>query len=76
MTRRLLFATLAGCVVDPERLLWRPGSKLISIPRCSPNVYLFLQEELRVNYFDPAVANWERQWTEHLFSSLRNIRIG
>lgn len=37
MTRRKLFRTLAGSVagmaLDPERLLWRPGAKLISIPK-------------------------------------------
>ena len=36
MNRRGLFAVLAGAVaaaVDPERLLWIPGRKLISIPK-------------------------------------------
>jgi hypothetical protein len=33
MTRRgFLGALLAGAVLDPERALWRPGAKLISIP--------------------------------------------
>ncbi len=33
MTRRALLSLLAGAALDPERLLWRPGAKLISIPR-------------------------------------------
>jgi hypothetical protein len=33
MNRRgFLGALLAGATLDPERLLWRPGAKLISIP--------------------------------------------
>jgi hypothetical protein len=28
-----LGAALAGATLDPERLLWQPGCKLISIPR-------------------------------------------
>lgn len=42
MTRRALLAMLAGAVgvavADPERLLWVPGRKLISIPP-APLVY-------------------------------------
>jgi hypothetical protein len=34
MNRRGFLATLiAGAVLDPERLLWVPGKKLISIPK-------------------------------------------
>ena len=34
MNRRSFLASLAGAlVVDPERALWKPGAKLISIPR-------------------------------------------
>ena len=37
MNRRSFLAALAGAMVlDPERLLWRPGAKLISTPK--PNV--------------------------------------
>jgi len=32
MTRRALLALLTGAALDPERLLYRPGRKLISIP--------------------------------------------
>lgn len=33
MTRRAFLPTLiAGMMLDPERLLWRPGAKLISLP--------------------------------------------
>jgi hypothetical protein len=56
LTRRGLLAVLAGAVVDPERLIWRPGTKLISIPR--PRVVI--AEELEVIYVRPvlgAIAN-------------------
>ena len=37
MTRRALFASLAAAfVLDPERLLWKPGAKLISVPAPVP----------------------------------------
>lgn len=32
MNRRTLFKILAGAAIDPERLIWEPGKKLISIP--------------------------------------------
>jgi hypothetical protein len=32
MTRRALFGFLAAAAADPERLLWEPGKRLISIP--------------------------------------------
>jgi hypothetical protein len=32
MNRRSLLGSLAGFALDPERLLWRPGQRLISIP--------------------------------------------
>jgi hypothetical protein len=32
MKRRGFLAALAGTALDPERLLWIPGRKLISIP--------------------------------------------
>lgn len=31
--KTLLSAVAAGATLDPERLLWRPGQRLISIPR-------------------------------------------
>jgi hypothetical protein len=40
MTRRALFRLFAAAplaaVVDPEKLLWTPGAKLISIPAVAP----------------------------------------
>jgi hypothetical protein len=32
MTRRAWLSLLAGAVLDPERLLWVPGRRVISIP--------------------------------------------
>jgi hypothetical protein len=41
MTRRGLFgmlgAAVAAATLDPERLLWEPGKKLISIPKPDPD---------------------------------------
>lgn len=31
----MLAASVGGMTLDPERLLWRPGAKLISIPKPS-----------------------------------------
>jgi hypothetical protein len=42
MTRRALFASLAAAfVLDPERLLWKPGAKLISVPANAPSPALW-----------------------------------
>ncbi len=40
LSRRQLFALLAGAALDPEKLLWRPGRKLISIPAPSVNLWI------------------------------------
>ena len=45
MNRRGFLALLAGAVLDPERLLWVPGRKVISIPaptRTMEEVKLFI----------------------------------
>ena len=49
MNRRLFLASLTGLVVDPERLLWTPGKKLISIP--PPTKYVY--------FLGPAYVEWE-----------------
>jgi|SRR5579863_593451 len=36
--RSFLAAFAAGLVLDPERLLWKPGKKLISIPKPSLDI--------------------------------------
>ncbi len=33
MDRRAFLSLLAGAILDPERLLWEPGRKSISIPK-------------------------------------------
>ncbi len=46
MTRRFLLTLLTAVVTDPERLLWTPGKRLISIPapkltlQCNGVVYM------------------------------------
>lgn len=50
MNRRGFFGSLAAiaatAVLDPERLLWVPGKKLISIPAPRP-IYVIRIEEVR-----------------------------
>ena len=36
MTRRALLSMLTAAIADPERLVWQPGAKLISIPKPKP----------------------------------------
>lgn len=46
-SRRSFFALLAAAfVLDPERLLWKPGAKLISVPAPLPGVIYGVQFEL------------------------------
>jgi hypothetical protein len=42
--RRGFLGILDGLVMDPERLLWVPGKKLISIPAVVPVPSLFFEE--------------------------------
>ena len=39
MTRRALLGLLAAAALDPEKLLWIPGKKLISIPAPAPTPF-------------------------------------
>jgi hypothetical protein len=50
MTRRGFLGAIAAALVapDPEQLLWRPGAKLISIPRPAPIGWLGGGATLRV----------------------------
>lgn len=52
LSRRGLFGLLAApLVLDPERLLWVPGQKLISIPPTTPRIVTidwFTRETLRI----------------------------
>lgn len=74
MNRRAFFATLAAglaAVADPERLLWVPGRKLISIPARSVELKFSpgYEEELYVlsmRYIAPALRAYE----EHLLAGL------
>lgn len=48
MNRRLFLGSLiAGATLDPERLLWIPGKKLISIPAPAPVSIFAFEEEFR-----------------------------
>lgn len=50
MTRRALFGLMAAAALDPEKLLWVPGKKLISIPKPGPK--LGDESWVRVTYCD------------------------
>jgi len=66
----LVSAIAAGAMLDPERLLWVPGRKLISIPRPIPPMHrvgvgfelstpMLPLEEIELRYLEPAVAALE-----------------
>lgn len=57
MNRCGFLGLLAGAAVDPERLLWVPGRKLISIP--APSIYLSL-DEFSDLYLRPAILKMLR----------------
>lgn len=46
MTRRALFALAAAALLDPERLLFIPGKKLISIPKPAPVPIIYVGDIL------------------------------
>lgn len=46
LSRRGLLVALAGAALDPERLFWRPGAKLISIPKPPRQLFAKLTMDL------------------------------
>jgi hypothetical protein len=66
VTRRQLLALLVGFTADPERLLWVPGKKLISIPKPAPvPPQIALPPQLPDSFFQ----------NEPLFAYLRGTEI-
>src|SRR5690242_9575898 len=55
MNRRAFLAAIAAGAVDPERLLWRPGARLISIARPSLHGWEVVYDEPEF-YESPRVA--------------------
>ena len=57
--RRFLKFLAASLVADPERLLWVPGKKLISIPATNLSTGLSLDEinEITMRYISPKVLD-------------------
>lgn len=55
-------AALAGATLDPERLLWEPGKKIISIPTVSlgdfETMYLRPTAVAMANAMDLDILNW------------------
>lgn len=76
-SRRAFFAQLASvaaapAVLDPERLLWVPGRKLISIPRPRPIFRYYARELLQSGF---AITRGV-QPRELIFSSADPRRLG
>jgi hypothetical protein len=63
MNRRAFLAAIAGLTLDPERLLWRPGAKLISIPKP-----VMVDREPFVTVFE----RWQKE-QEHRFVRLQYV---
>jgi hypothetical protein len=92
MNRRSFLTALASALVlDPERLLWVPGQKLISIPKPSKPRYLHIDGQIAFPFYDSSngLARWFVMYREmplgkvlveqHLapdFDSLDRIEIG
>lgn len=71
MNRRAFLEAIAGAIAaDPERLLWRPGAKLISIPR--PQLY---DERAMIRYVTLATMRDVLQFHPNCFV-LNYPRIG
>jgi hypothetical protein len=79
-----LGAAVAGATLDPERLLWKPGAKTISIP--SP-LLSFSMDEFREAYLRPLAIeianqmdrdalNWIRRDFESTFLLRHHRRVG
>jgi hypothetical protein len=83
MNRRAFFSSIAAiaatATLDPEKLLWRPGAKLISIPREPASQMVSVraihravsEEYARVfaSFEESQLAHLERLKRNHLFFS-------
>lgn len=57
MNRRGFLSALAGALaIDPERALWAPGKKLISVP--APNVYVPRMYTMTISVPTVQVQGW------------------
>jgi hypothetical protein len=70
MTNRRWFlkAIAATLVLDPEKLLWQPGKKLISIPSVVDNEADLSKalDEFRIAYLRPAMIEIGREMNDNL----------
>lgn len=60
--RAFLGALLAAFVVDPERLLWIPGRKLVSIPKPRPRFLtsdMILDQALSIYVRESAILRFK-----------------
>lgn len=78
MTRRALLAMLAAAaaaaLADPERLVWVPGRKLISIPAPAP-VHMFNVFRYTVPPFPASstlIATFHRNYQDQLVAAIRD----
>jgi hypothetical protein len=66
-------AIAAGATLDPERLLWRPRAKLISIPAAiQPPIELY---QPLVDFSERWQQDQERRWMRLLFVRGTLVRI-
>ena len=61
---------IAGATLDPERLLWEPRKKLISIPSPADEAMIQAYVELCLNQ---AVIEFQRQWNALLMGQYETI---
>jgi hypothetical protein len=73
MNRRGFFGFLLGggaaMALDPERALWKPGAKLISIPSIPGSVSI---PQFRFFAVDPGMLEVERRYIEPALADLGN----
>lgn len=78
LTRRGLLGLLGAAALDPERLLWVPGSKLISVPRrVGPWTFgpmvgdtILVRRPIRFIPYDHSRSCWISDETAHLIDAV------
>lgn len=62
-----LTAAVTGAVLDPEKLLWHPGAKLISVPRVAAFEDGYLSIDMFAErYIQPYLEAINKRWIEDM----------
>lgn len=64
-----LTAAVTGEVLDPDKLLWRPRAKLISVPRivtAFPDPHCLSIDEFAERYIHPYLEAMNKRWIEDM----------